>query len=122
MHSGKELIGIGVDSVAWDRMERFLADHSPEFVERLLSPVEQKSFRTSSNPLQFFARAFAAKEAFFKAFNHSWMGGGAGFRQIEIVMSEASKFQVACDYQTDGEFFSTPDGIGAQVAVWGKPE
>ena len=120
MPLGKKLIGIGIDSVAWGRVERFLESHSPESVARLLSPAEQKSFRATSRKLQFFARSFAAKEAFFKASGGGWMGREAGLRQIEIVMEEASRFRVASDFRTEGEFFETPDGIAARVVVWKK--
>ena len=118
MHLGQELIGIGIDSVAWSRMERFLNRHPPEWVERLLSPTEQNFFRVASQKLQFFARSFAAKEAFFKASGGFWLGTEAGFREIEIRMEEGPRFHVACDFRVEGKFFHTPNGIGARVLVW----
>ena len=120
MRPGEELVGIGVDSVSWGRIERFLNDHSP-VVERLLSPSEKKSFHTASDPLPLFARFFVAKEAYFKACNGFWLGPEAGFREIEISFEDASRFRVACDFQAEGEFFKTPNGIGARVVIWKEP-
>ena len=119
MHSGRELIGVGVDSVTWDRVVRFLSDHSPEFTDRLLTEAEQNFFRHTSHKLLFFARSMAAKEAFFKASGGFWMGGEAGFREIEIAMDGNSAFHIPGPFEAAGEFFETPRGVGARVMVWG---
>ena len=118
MPSPKELVGIGVDAVSWNRVKRFLEEHPLESVERLLSASESKSFRAAGETLPFLARAFAAKEAYFKASNGVWLNHPAGFREIEIVPEEESRFHVACDFETEGEFFEMPEGLGARVSVW----
>ena len=118
MPSPKELVGIGVDAVSWNRVKRFLEEHPLESVERLLSNSERKIFRMTSEPLSFLARAFAAKEAYFKAANGVWLNHPVGFREIEIIPEEESRFHVACDFETEGEFFEMPEGLGARVMIW----
>ena len=118
MHFGKEIIGVGVDSIAWTRVDRFLKDHPPEFTDRLFTKAEQNSFRLTSSKRRFFARSVAAKEAFFKASGGFWMGGEAGFREIEIAMDGDSAFHIPGPFETKGEFFETPEGVGARVMIW----
>lgn len=120
MSPAKRLVGIGVDSVAWDRMKRFLASHSFQFTKRLLAPSEQKAFQKTARPLQFFARSFAAKEAYFKASGGSWMEGETGFRKIEVRMKGRNRFKIGRGFQTEGEFFNVRDGIAARVLIWKK--
>ena len=118
----RKLLGIGIDLVSRSRIERFLASHSRKFLNRLLTPAEQILFRKSSNAVEFFARSFAAKEAYFKA------RGGIALREadffgIEIRMEDQSRFSAAdagiplppC---VEGEFFESPDGVGAKVIAW----
>jgi len=122
MPLARDFLGIGVDLVSWSRIQRFWASHSQEFLERLLTPTEQSRLRRSSRPLDFFARSFAAKEATFKA------GGAKKFaeeslREIEITLDGGTRFRARSHghsnlIQGEGEFFETPDGVGARVTVW----
>lgn len=119
---GKKLMGVGVDSISWTRLQKFLDTHSSEFVTRLLSPSEKKFFLQNPRPLQTFARYFAAKEAYFKAAGGIWMGGASSFSEIQVDCNE-EKFSVREEgVETYGNFFSTPDGLGASVLVWKKRE
>ena len=129
------LVGIGIDLISWNRVRRFLANHSFEFLKRLFTPSEQTAFHKTKSPVEFFARSFTAKEAYFKACGGSIMGE-QGFRGIEILIEKKNRFQVGVDLcvhppdqtgrhvgrplqpKTVGKFFSTPDGIGAQIFVW----
>lgn len=117
MSLAKGLVGIGVDTISWKRAERFLAHHSIEFAGRLLAPSEQATYQTVSRPVEFFARCFAAKEAFFKASEGSWMGE-SDFRNIEVLMEGKNRFRIRGGVQTKGQFFEVPDGMGARVVVW----
>ena len=118
MSSRKKLIGVGIDSVSWGRLERFLTQHSSQFIKRLLSSFEQKIFLQSKNPLQFFARCFAAKEAYFKARGGIWMDE-LGFRGIEMIEEKNNRFKIRTDSGAEGNFFPVPGGLGARVIVWG---
>ena len=126
--TGRPLIGIGVDVVSWDRLEKLLARHSSDSLKRLLAPSEQTVFQNSSDSLRCFARFFAAKEAYFKASGGSGMGE-EGFRQIEVLFGEGGhEFRVLSDvfdpgghFWAEGEFFEMPEGMGAKVLLWGDP-
>lgn len=127
MRPGSELIGIGIDLISWNRVKRFLAEHSFEFLQRLLTPAEQKAFQEARSPLQFFARCFTAKEAYFKACGGSGMGE-AGFNQIETSMKGKNRFLAASSFASpvtclegEGDFFESPDEIGAQILIWRDP-
>lgn len=111
------LLGIGIDLVSWKRIKRFLASHSPEGTARLLTPAEQILFQSTPDSLDFFARSFAAKEAYFKACGGTVLGE-EGFREIEIVRERDEGFHISNDPRTAGEFFPIPEGIGAKVLVW----
>ena len=113
----RQLIGVGIDGVSWRRIRRFLNQHSFGFLRRLLTSNEQTTFRKTSDPVQFFARSFAAKEAYFKACGGSLMGEW-GFREIDVVLRNPDEFSVSGDLGTEGKFFETPDGIAARVLVW----
>jgi len=118
MPSASELIGIGVDLISWGRAKRFLARHSFQFVSRLLKPSERDVFLKTQTPVEFFARCFIAKEAYFKARGGEWMGE-AGFRDIETVMEKKDRFRIRDrGFRTEGHFFEVPDGIAAEVFVW----
>ena len=119
---GEKLIGVGVDQVSWTRLQRFLETHSSEFVTRLLSPSEKENFLQNSHPLQTFARYFVAKEAYFKAAGGVWMGGASGFAEIEVDCDEEKFYVRGKGVETHGNFFDTPDGLGASVLVWKKRE
>lgn len=122
MPLARKLLGIGIDLVSRSRIKRFLASHSRKFLNRLLTPSEQILFQKSSNAVEFFARSFAAKEAYFKA-----RGGialrEADFHGIEIRMKDRSRFfalnaDVSQSLRTEGEFFESPDDLGAKVVIW----
>ena len=126
MQLGSEIVGIGIDLISWNRIERFLASHSFKYTKRLLTPSEQKTFRKTQSPAQFLARVFVAKEAYFKARGAKWMGED-GFRKIETLIQDEARFSVTspplesgATFQTEGRFFPSPDGIGAEVIIWRK--
>lgn len=98
-------------------MRRFLEEHSHARLQRLLSPSEQNQFLNESDPLSFFSRCFAAKEAYFKAVGGAWMGE-AGFRDIEVQWDGKEGFHIQGEFQSEGIFFETQDGVGARVLVW----
>ena len=124
MRSGNELVGIGIDIVSWSRVERFLAQHSFEFLQRLLTPAEQEAFQRARSPLQFVARCFTANEAYFKACSGGGIMGEAGFNQIETSMKGKNQFRAVSNSRSpaprlegEGNFFESPDGMGAQILI-----
>ncbi len=117
MQRDLRLVGIGIDSVSWARMKRFIKEHSFSHLKRLLTPAEQDQFLKDPDPLPFFARCFAAKEAYFKALGGSWMGE-AGFREIEVNWQGKERFRIGGKFRSEGIFFQTQEGLGARVLVW----
>mgnify|MGYP003595626500 CR=1 FL=1 len=61
------IYGIGADIVTIGRIELLHKKYKTAFAERLLSRVELLEFASASNPVNFLAKRFAAKEAFAKA-------------------------------------------------------
>jgi holo-[acyl-carrier protein] synthase len=61
------IVGVGVDIVDVDRIERLLREYGEQFAKRLLASAERPDFAVSSRPVWFLANRFAAKEALSKA-------------------------------------------------------
>lgn len=79
------IIGIGTDLVQVNRIETTLQKFGPSFEEKVFTPFEREKAKTLS-PLKrasFFAKRFAAKEAFSKALG-SGIGKEAFFQDIEV--------------------------------------
>ena len=126
MRSGGRLVGVGVDLISWKRVERFLAEHSRDRLKRILTPSEEASFQKNPYPAQFFARSFTAKEAYFKALEGSGMSEEF-FRNLEIREEGKDRFFIRRRGSlpapsAEGQFFETPDGLGARVFVWRSKE
>ena len=124
MHSAAKIVGVGVDLISWKRIERFLAEHSPESLQRVLTPSEQDEFQKVPSRIQFFARSFTAKEAYFKALEGKGMGAET-FHEMETRMEGEDRFRISKPDSGEtpsgeGSFFPTPDGLGARVFIWEK--
>jgi len=66
-----KLSGIGVDIIKNSRIEKMIKNKS--FLRRVFSNYEILNSKTQTNKISFFAKRFAAKEAFAKSL-------GTGFR------------------------------------------
>lgn len=82
------IIGIGIDLVEVERVDRLLLRHPRRARERLFTANEVDYCRGSRHPGESFAARFAAKEALFKALGTGWTGGAA-WRDVEIVSNAA---------------------------------
>lgn len=70
------IVGVGVDLVAVDRMERLLNSRwAQRFVSRVFSEEEIAVCKRSPRPAQCFAARFAAKEALVKALGTGFTRG-----------------------------------------------
>ena len=74
------IYGIGTDLLCIDRIERVWQRHGAHFVDKILMPEEQVQLAASRNAANFLAKAFAAKEAFSKA----WGTGFAGLSHHDV--------------------------------------
>lgn len=81
------IIGIGVDIAQVSRFEKVLERHSERFAERILHSNEQQRYKAHSQPLAFFAKRFAAKEALAKALG-TGIAKGVNFNEIEICQDD----------------------------------
>ena len=69
------IIGVGIDLVKIDRMERAVDRFGEVFLQRVFCPVEISWCKKKRNPYPCFAARFAAKEAFVKALGTGFSGG-----------------------------------------------
>lgn len=75
--------GIGIDIIELSRMRETIQRSGDVFLKRVFSAREIQYGRNHENPNRFFASAFAAKEAVFKALVLAW-DSGVDLREIEI--------------------------------------
>jgi len=61
------IVGIGIDLVEVERVERLLAAYGERFAERILAQSERPEYKASARQVWFVATRFAAKEAVSKA-------------------------------------------------------
>ena len=61
------IIGIGVDLVETQRIQRLLDEYGDKFVGRVLNSEEREHYARSSRRVWYLANRFAAKEAISKA-------------------------------------------------------
>lgn len=82
--------GIGTDLVAIKRIEKIFDRHGQRFAEKILGDAELMEFNAASNPINFLAKRFAAKEAVTKAFG---LGLSQGMRWQDIQMDHLASGQ-----------------------------
>jgi len=87
------IVGIGVDIVKVSRIQKVLERHQQRFVERILHPNELSVYQEHSQPLAYFAKRYAAKEALAKALG-TGIAKGVNFDEIETRLDELGKPQL----------------------------
>jgi holo-[acyl-carrier protein] synthase len=119
------IYGIGTDVVQLERIHKIHARHGERFVQHLLMPLEQESFREQSRPARFLAMRFAAKEAIVKAMGTGFVKG-MWMRDCGVVANELGKPEIVwsdrgrqrCEQLGIGEGHVTlTDEAGLVVAV-----
>jgi len=85
------IVGIGCDIVDISRIERLMQDKGDQFIKRVFTKFEIES-APSNEPLKtaYFAKRFAAKEAFSKAVG-TGIGSEIAYNEIEVQNDEAGK-------------------------------
>ncbi len=76
--------GLGLDTVAIERIERLLNRTGERFIRRVFTEAEADYCRERARPAESFAARFAAKEAVMKCLGSGW-ADGVGFLQIEVI-------------------------------------
>ncbi len=82
--------GIGVDIVEIERIKNIYKKFGEKFLQKILTKNEILYCKSKKNFLESIAIRFAAKEAFFKAFQNE-NKIKFGWREIEIVRNEKIK-------------------------------
>lgn len=79
------IVGLGIDLVELDRIERSLERHGQRFLERVLTPfeLEHAPGKAARNAAAYVAARFAAKEAAAKALGTGF-SQGVWLRTIEV--------------------------------------
>lgn len=80
------IIGIGVDAVDIDRVERMFADKRDRMLKRLFTAEEVSYIGTKAAPAQHLAVRLAAKEAAYKALAGNDLARGIGWRDVEVML------------------------------------
>jgi phosphopantetheine--protein transferase-like protein len=81
------MIGIGIDIIEISRMAETIKRSGEVFLKRVFSDIEMQNARLSDNPTNYYASAFAAKEAVFKALTLDWEQA-VNFREIEVLRGQ----------------------------------
>lgn len=79
------IVGIGVDAVDIERIERMFADRGDRLLQRLLTDGEIAFVKARAALAQHIAVRLAAKEAAFKALSGNELARHIGWRDIEVV-------------------------------------
>jgi holo-[acyl-carrier protein] synthase len=88
------IVATGIDLVDLERLRALLESDREAFVTRIFTDAERAYCESRTIPLTSFAARFAAKEAVMKCLRTGW-SSGVGFRQIEVLRSEAGDVRVA---------------------------
>ena len=78
------IIGIGSDLTEIARVRAVYEKYTERFVQRILSPEEQESYRRRVHKVAYLAKRFAVKEATAKALG-TGMKKGIAWRQIAAL-------------------------------------
>jgi holo-[acyl-carrier protein] synthase len=83
------IVGIGIDTIDIERIERMLAAQGDRMLRRLLTADELAHMSTKVAPAQHVAVRLAAKEAAYKALAGNDLARGIGWRDVEVVTRPA---------------------------------
>jgi holo-[acyl-carrier protein] synthase len=79
------IVGLGVDAVEIDRVERMYEYHHERMLKRLFTGDELTYVANKAAPAQHLAVRLAAKEAAYKALAGNELARGIGWRDVEVV-------------------------------------
>lgn len=84
------IYGIGVDTAAIERFQRFLDQHNEKLLERIFTTAERELCRKRKDAASCLAARFAAKEAFLKALG-TGLRDGISWHDMEVVHDQLGK-------------------------------
>ena len=111
------VLGVGTDIVDARRIGKSIDQFADKFIDRIFTTAERVAAAASNQPLPYFAKRFAAKEAVYKALSGAGVSG-LGWQQAETlslpngapVMSLTGQCKTALEALT-------PDGYKAQISI-----
>lgn len=83
------ILGIGIDLVSIERIERVYKRYSERFLKRVFTPGENRIFNERGSSMNTLAAGFAAKEAVLKAIGCGI--GPAAFNEVEVIAPPGSQ-------------------------------
>ncbi len=84
------IYGVGTDIVNIERVKKILSKNRDGFVKKVLSEHEQALFANKADSAAYFAKRFAAKEAFAKALG-TGIGREVSFQDLTVRNNENGK-------------------------------
>ena len=84
------IYGVGTDIVSIDRIQKIILKNREGFIKRVLTEHEQALFANKADSAAFFAKRFAAKEAFSKALG-TGIGRAVSFQDLTIRNNDNGK-------------------------------
>ena len=84
------ILGIGSDLLSRARIEKAYAKFGERFSSKVLTPFEQKAYGGNPKFIDKLAKAFAAKEAFSKAYG-TGIGGIIGFQDLSVLRKDSGQ-------------------------------
>lgn len=88
------VLGVGVDLIKESRVKQTLEKFGDRFVRRILTEPEWQVFQNKQAPVNYLAKAFAAKEALVKALGTGFQSG-VSFQDFSILRDEKGSPQVS---------------------------
>ena len=95
-----KIFGIGTDIVNIKRVDKILRKNGGNFKKRIFSNREIIYCDNKKNPSSFYAKRFAAKEAFTKALG-TGINKGISLKNIEIFNDTLGKPKIKLGHQVD---------------------
>jgi holo-[acyl-carrier protein] synthase len=109
------IYGIGIDIVAIERFQRFLAAGNSAIIERLFTPAERSGCGCRKDSASCLAARFAAKEAFLKALG-TGLRDGISWQEIEVSNNPLGKPELLLSGKA-AEQFQTKELVGIQLSL-----
>ena len=85
-----KIFGIGTDVINISRIDKLIKKNSSKFINRTFTKLEKNYCEKKKNSSSFYAKRFAAKEAFSKALG-TGIKKDLSFKNIEIFNNKTGK-------------------------------
>ena len=111
------IVGIGIDAIDIDRIERMYAENGDRMLGRLFTQDELTFLSSKVAPAQHLAVRLAAKEAAYKALSGNELARGIGWRDVEVLTRTADGAPELRLHGRAAERFSELSGTSVHVSL-----